>query len=400
MLSTAAKLIPRASRLRFVQASRLAAFSTEAPVAAEATEAAPAGVKAISAAHPISQVEKEDLLKFFELSDAQIKNNFPEGMPKRIKEYFELTEPQKQFMLRKPTLDILSVMKDFPNNWPAHWPEKAFVLDGERGTGKSVALLQIVNFARENGWIVLFAPHVRAWCYDAPYVTKSAHIQGKYDIDVVAMDVLKQLIQSHGHQLAELSLSADYGDKYYPHTFEKKPKSTSEYDKASLTLLDMAENGLKDDLLSCAALVDLRAELAKVTKFPVLIAIDEYNTLFEKTVFGYEGHNVAPRDISFIHALADVDETGHREDRSLANGLFVAATTKNFPSAFKFTHQVDCKRLRKVMHPYSHEELDQLIAYLRSINFWKKDLTPTEVSFLRLMTKNVPVKVFKQACIM
>ncbi|OQR90098.1 hypothetical protein ACHHYP_05808 [Achlya hypogyna] len=397
MLSTAAKLIPRASRLRFVQAARAAAFSTEAPAAV--VEAAPVST-GVSATHSISQAEKADLLKFFELSEAKIKQNYPEGLPRRIKEYFELTEPSKQFMLRKPTLDIISVMKDFPNNWPANWPEKAFVLDGERGTGKSVAIMQIVNYARENGWIVLFAPQVRSWCYDAPYVTKSAHMQGKFDIDVVAMDVLKQLIEYHGSQLAELKLSADYGDRYYPHTFAKKPKSTSEFDKAELTLLDVAENGLKDDLLSCTALVDLRAELAKVTKFPVLIAIDEYNSFFEKTVFGYEGVDVAPRDISFIDALADIDETGHREDRQLANGLFVAATTKNFPSAFKFTHQVDCKRVRKVMHPYSHEELDQLIAYLRSINFWKKDLTATEVSFLRLMTKNVPVKVFKQACIM
>ncbi|OQR81663.1 hypothetical protein THRCLA_23323 [Thraustotheca clavata] len=308
-------------------------------------------------------------------------------------------------------------MKDFPNNWPSQWPSKAFVLDGERGTGKTVALLQIVQFARENGWIVLFAPQVRAWCYDAPYVTKSAHIEGKFDIDVVAMDIIKQLIEFHGEQLAELLIQGDYADnKYYPRSFEKKPKSSSEYNKEDLTLLDMAENGLKDDLLSCSALVDLRAELAKVTKYPVLIAIDEYNTLFEKTVFGYEGYDVLPRDISFIHALADVDESGHREDRHLANGLFVAATTKNFPSSFQFTKQVDSKRVRKLMHPYSHEELDQLIAYLRSINFWKsnyttfpmqyelitfvEDLTPTEVTFLRLMTKNVPVKVFKQASIL
>ncbi|KAF0699756.1 Aste57867_9683 [Aphanomyces stellatus] len=391
--------------LRPLSRAAASAFTTEAkgPAAdADVEAAAPASISKMSviAKHSIAQMNKDvDVNKFFELSDEQIKKNFPSGLPKRLNEMFEFLEPKKHLMLRKSTASILDAMTDFPQKWPAHWPEKAFVLDGERGTGKTVALIQAVNFARENGWIVLHVPHAREWVNDAPYVTKSAHIEGKFDIDVVGMDILKQLIECHGEQLATLSVRGDYGAHYYPRSFAKKPKSESEYDKSSLTLLDICENGLKDDLLTCKAVLDLKAELAQVTEFPVLIAIDEYNTWFRKTVFGYEGVDVKPEDITLIDALRDVDESGYRADRALKNGLFLAATTENFPSAHDFSKQATFKRVRKLLHPYTNDELKSLIDYFHEVNFRQSKYSDKDVVYLRLMSKSIPLKVFKQACL-
>ncbi|ETV80493.1 hypothetical protein H257_06763 [Aphanomyces astaci] len=381
-----------------------AAFSTEAPAAAPAAaDTAATGPTStnVIAEHCISKANKDtDVNKFFALTDEQIKKNFPAGLPKRIKELFELVEPNKHFMLRKPVATILSAMSNFPESWPERWPEKAFVLDGERGTGKTVSLIQIVNFARENGWIVLHVPHARAWIHEAPYVTKSAFHEGKFDIDVVGADILKQLIQCNGTQLASLPLRGDYGDAYYPRSFVKKPKSASEYNKSDLTLLDICESGLKDDLLTCKAVVDLKAELAQVTEFPVLIAIDEYNAWFQKTVFGYEGVPVKAEDITVIDALRDVDASGYRADRKLANGLFIAATTENYPTKYDFSKQASYKRVRKLLHPYTPQELTSLVDYFHAINFRQSKYSDKDVVFLRLMTKGVPLKVFKQACIL
>ncbi|CAK4078256.1 unnamed protein product [Aphanomyces euteiches] len=384
------KILSRPARL----ISRAALFTTDAT-----TAAAPS--TGVVADHCISQMNKDtDINKFFELTEAQIKKNFPNGLPKRINELFELVDPHKHFMLRKPVAEILSSMSNFPENWPKQWPERAFVLDGDRGTGKTVSLIQIVNYARESGWIVLHVPHARTWVQDAPYVTKSAFVEGKFDIDVIGMDILKQFIQCHKDQLAQLPLRGDYGDRYYPHTLPKKPKSESEYNKSDLTLLDICENGLKDDLLSCQAVIDLKNELAQVTEVPVLVAVDEYNAWFEKTVFGYEGVEVKPEDITIVDAFRDVDATGFRQDRQLKNGLFIAATTKNYPSRFDFSKQATYKRVRKLLHPYSNEELTSVVDYLHHINFRQAKYSEQDVIYLRLMTKNVPLQVFKQACIL
>ncbi|RHY89243.1 hypothetical protein DYB26_009282 [Aphanomyces astaci] len=359
-----------------------------------------------------------DVNKFFALTDEQIKKNFPAGYVVTsnppIVELFELVEPNKHFMLRKPVATILSAIlsrklagtmarEGLRLGWRARHRQnvsRLVYLAPLITMFVSVSLIQIVNFARENGWIVLHVPHARAWIHEAPYVTKSAFHEGKFDIDVVGADILKQLIQCNGTQLASLPLRGEYGDAYYPRSFVKKPKSASEYNKSDLTLLDICESGLKDDLLTCKAVVDLKAELAQVTEFPVLIAIDEYNAWFQKTVFGYEGVPVKAEDITVIDALRDVDASGYRADRKLANGLFIAATTENYPTKYDFSKQASYKRVRKLLHPYTPQELTSLVDYFHAINFRQSKYSDKDVVFLRLMTKGVPLKVFKQACIL
>ncbi|RHY32652.1 hypothetical protein DYB32_002367 [Aphanomyces invadans] len=399
------------SKILFRRPARLlartaASFSTEVPAVAAAAAAAPTGPVSTSviAEHSIAQVNIKytDVNKFFALTDEQIKKHFPSGLPKRIKEMFELVEPNKHFMLRKPVATILSAMSskfrpmsrrlgsdasmiallDFPESWPERWPEKAFVLDGEHGSLSSVSLIQIVTFARENGWIVLHVPHARSWTHDAPYVTKAAYHEGKFDIDVVGADILKQVLRW------------DFTD------IQSHLRYTSEYNKGDLTLLDICESGLKDELLTCKAVLDLKAELAEVTEFPVLIAIDEYNTWFHKTVFGYEGVPVKAEDITIVDAFRDVDATGYRVDRKLKNGLFIAATTENYPTKNEFSKQASYKRVRKLLHPYTPEELTSLVDYFHAINFRQSKYSEKDVVFLRLMSKGVPLKVFKQASVL
>ena len=62
----------------------------------------------------------------------------------------------------------------------------------------SFALQQIVQFARESGWIVLYVPRARSWCNEAPYVMKSSFIEDKFDIDVYGIQLLEQVRELHG----------------------------------------------------------------------------------------------------------------------------------------------------------------------------------------------------------
>lgn len=271
------------------------------------------------------------------------------------------------------------------------------MIDGERGTGKSFALQQIVQFARESNWLVLYVPNARAWCVEAPYVMKSPVDESKFDIDVFGVALLEQFLHCHGAQLATIPLRGAYGDRYYPASFKAKPKSVDEYDASTLTLRDLVENGIKDEELACTAVVDLRAELARVTEFPVLIAIDEYNTWFEKTVFGFEGQDVRPQDISVIDALTDVRASGLEPSRELANGLFVAAVTENYPSRFDLKQQIDYRALRSTMRAYSKDELASVVAYYNQVSFLHDKPSDSELAYFRLMTKALPIHVFDRA---
>jgi hypothetical protein len=243
------------------------------------------------------------------------------------------------------------------------------LIDGDRGCGKTVALQQIVQFARESEWLVLYVPTARAWCFEAPYVIPSPYVEGKYDIDSYGVEVLENFLHCHGEQLRAVPLRGSYGDRYYPESFAAKPKDVSEYDASTLTLRDLVVNGIRDEELACAAVVDLRNELAECTEFPVLVAVDEYNTWFGKTVFGYEGKDVKPGDISVIDALTDLREKGLVPGRKLKNGLFIAAITENFPTRVHFKKQVDYRAHRATMRPYTPEELKTVIAYYNQVHF-------------------------------
>lgn len=345
----------------------------------------------------MKQADANDKFGFFELSEETAKKLFPEGLSKKIEEVFDYSG-DRRLMLRETTSEIISSLKDWTNSSESR--PSAFVIDGDIGNGKSVALTQIVQYARENDWICLYVPRARAWCYEAPYVIKSAYDSSKFDVDVFGIKLLKEFAQCHSHQLSQIKIKGSYSSRYYPRSFETKPDA-SKYSESDLTLLDIVENGIKDEELACQAVVDLRSELSQVTEFPVLIAIDEINTWFGKTVFGYEGKDVFPSDISVINALNDLGPEGLKSEKKLKNGLFIGATTEAYPALCNnLKSKVDYRSLRKTMKVYSPEELKQMVAYCRKINFLQEDLDDLKYNYLRMMTKSTPKRVFDRICLM
>ncbi|GMF26641.1 unnamed protein product [Phytophthora lilii] len=199
---------------------------------------------------------------------------------------------------------------------------------------------------------------------------QSPYQEGKFDIDVYGVDLLEKFLHCHGEQLRSIPARGNYGGRYYPtDKYDAKPKNAADYKDAALTVRDIVVGGIRDEELACQAVCDLKAELAQTTEFPVLIAIDDYNTWFQKTVFGYEGQDVEPDDISVIAALKDIGAKGFDESRKLKNGLFVAAVTENFPTKVHFKQQVDYRKIRTTMRTYSAEELATVVSYYNQVSF-------------------------------
>lgn len=199
---------------------------------------------------------------------------------------------------------------------------------------------------------------------------QSPYQEGKFDIDVYGVDLLQKFLHCHGEQLSSIPLRGKYADRYYStDKYESKPKNIADLEDTSLTLRDVVIGGIRDEELACQAVCDLKDELAQTVEFPVLIAIDDYNTWFQPTVFGYEGKDVAADDISVIAALKDISAKGYDESRKLKNGLFVAATTENFPTKVHFKQQVDYRKIRSTMRTYSPEELATVISYYNEMGF-------------------------------
>ncbi|CAI5742808.1 unnamed protein product [Hyaloperonospora brassicae] len=414
----ATRAVTRAMTMRRLQSPLLRALSTSSnntglSLSAAATAATAAGSVSETtdagegpdadlgtlASVPIAQATEADRLKFFAFAKEQLDELFPEGVGRRMEYTFDLVG-HRHIMLRDTTLQIISTMKDWETTAKDSDAVGAFLIDGERGAGKSFALHQIVQFARESKWVVLYIPNPRSWCHEAPYVMQSPYQEGKFDIDVYGVDLLQKFLHCHGEQLRSIPLRGKYADRYYSTDKHKaKPKGTADLADTSLTLRDVVVCGIRDEELACQAVCDLKHELAQTEEFPVLIAIDDYNTWFQPTVFGYEGKDVAADDISVIAALKDIGAKGYDESRKLKNGLFVAATTENFPTKVHFKQQVDYRKIRSTMRTYSPEELVAIISYYNQMGFMFGDPTDSELAYFRLMTKSLPLHVFDRASI-
>jgi hypothetical protein len=67
--------------------------------------------------------------------------------------------------------------------------QKQIVLDGPVKCGKSIALAMLVHWARDEGWLVLYAPKGRDWTHGG-YFYKNPHT-GFWDTPLQAENILK-----------------------------------------------------------------------------------------------------------------------------------------------------------------------------------------------------------------
>uniref|UniRef100_M4BSU4 Small ribosomal subunit protein mS29 n=1 Tax=Hyaloperonospora arabidopsidis (strain Emoy2) TaxID=559515 RepID=M4BSU4_HYAAE len=291
----AMRVLTRAMTMRRLQSPLVRALSTDvhAPtsLSAAVSETTDAGKSSDGdmdtlASVPISQATETHRLKFFAFAKEQLDELFPEGVGRRMEYTFDLVG-HRHIMLRDTTLQILSMMKGTPTacslikaciyvsvDWETakdNGSAGAFLIDGERGTGKSFALHQVVQSARESKWIVLYIPNPRSWCHEAPYVMQSPYQEGKFDIDVYGVDLLQKFLHCHGEQLRSIPLRGEYADRYYStDKYETKPKNAADHEGTSLTLCDLVICGVRDEELACQAVCDLKDELAQTVEFPQL----------------------------------------------------------------------------------------------------------------------------------
>lgn len=67
--------------------------------------------------------------------------------------------------------------------------KKHILLDGLRGSGKSITLAMLVLWARTNGWLVFYVPRAKGWTHGAYYYKNK--VTGLWDTPVEALSTLE-----------------------------------------------------------------------------------------------------------------------------------------------------------------------------------------------------------------
>ncbi|KAF5391111.1 hypothetical protein D9757_003064 [Collybiopsis confluens] len=190
------------------------------------------------------------------------------GTPKQMLLEFRLLS-KKCSVIRNITV-LTAQELDSAAEAPSH--KTRFVLTGAEGSGKSFLLLQAVRYCLAKGWIVIYVPRAKSLVNSTTTHTYDLRTQ-TYLQPNYAQELLRRIHEVNGAVLQTLTI-----------------KDTLNLDRRSFssgtTLAEIASAGGKDATISSVVLEAFLNELSQQTQIPVLLAVDDFQAVYNlKTAY-------------------------------------------------------------------------------------------------------------------
>ncbi|KAI8323808.1 hypothetical protein GQ54DRAFT_257623, partial [Martensiomyces pterosporus] len=201
-------------------------------------------------------------------------------------------------------------------------PGKATVIDGLCGSGKSAELLKLASFAAASGHIVIYGYSTIQWVNSSrPYAPSSA--DDSFLQHETVMNLLRTVLSLSQEALAQVPLGKDV-------VLGKKTLG------AEKTLADLVDFGIQTPALAHDALDQLLAVAGSQTKVPVLIALDEVNTLWCNTAYRDQENEVLPASrLRLVRSFLPYFEGSKKLAKGWAVGALSYLETKYMPKDLK-----------------------------------------------------------------
>ncbi|CAJ1960511.1 unnamed protein product [Sphenostylis stenocarpa] len=263
----------------------------------------PNGRPLFTSAPSLSHLSRNDARTYFKLTKDTLNAVLPEGLPVGMVNEFQ-DSMRTALLVRQSFLDLRDNFRRVvdPPMWSANGKgvkvRKQVVLDGPVSCGKSIALAMLVQWAREEGWLVLYVPKGKEWTRGG-FFYKHPHT-GLWDTPVQAENVLKDFLKYNESYLKQLPCQI-----FDPILLGEGAGVGWLKDADSLAipegtnLYELVRTGIEQTHAAVGVVVRLRKELSLIKDRPVLIAIDQYNNWF--TFSEYE-EPVTIRSCRPIHA--------------------------------------------------------------------------------------------------
>ncbi|KAL7276954.1 Vacuolar protein sorting-associated protein vps5 [Rhizina undulata] len=188
------------------------------------------------------------------------------------------------------------------------------ILDGRRGVGKSVLMLQAMTWALEKNWMVLSIPNAQDLVVGHTDYEFDAHTGLWMQKDYTA-SLLKRILEANSFVISQMSLS-----KSYHIGRQDIPEATS--------MKRFLEMGITDPTLSYDVFNSLIHELTQPNSPPVLFTLENLSQLSLPTAYRDPSFNlIHPHDLAIGRIFTDF-LSGHRR---FPRGLVLAATSSNSP---------------------------------------------------------------------
>mmetsp|Transcript_2635 Transcript_2635/g.4594 ORF Transcript_2635/g.4594 Transcript_2635/m.4594 type:complete len:461 (+) Transcript_2635:60-1442(+) len=261
----------------------------------------------------------------------------PEGFPNQIARYFQ--HVKRSSLLYRAADNLLeNHIAALYEKWSADPNHQinagAVVLDGPRGSGKSASLLRAALAGRNTGWLTLYIPSLWMLSHGSgPYVPWTdrgigLNVEGHvlwYERPEQVNSILQTFKKANEQHLGSIKVvpGSPMADRF-----------------TGDSLLKLINHGLKTfDLFEREpekvpaelgdVLEELIRQLSLVESRPVMIALDEWNTILGLSEFNIpRARRIHSRAIRQAELFMDIDKLS----RNMKNGLVIAALTNARPN--------------------------------------------------------------------
>mmetsp|Transcript_29788 Transcript_29788/g.43354 ORF Transcript_29788/g.43354 Transcript_29788/m.43354 type:complete len:730 (+) Transcript_29788:27-2216(+) len=276
----------------------------------------------------------------------------------RMSEEWELTadDERRRIMMRSCMSDIASVVEQ---GCKEEGGKRVFV-HGKRGVGKTAALAAIVASARTSGNIVLYLPDGDRLRKLGFYIEPNTHLEGLFDLPVLAKEICSQLLISHEHDMGDIMVSKDDLE-----TFLSKEQRLRFYgegnEESDVSIVEVLQKGSASNTLSSGCYGAAIHTLMNQTSKPFVVVMDEFNCYYDYGHYFHQAYDemvykpIPIEEITLFKPLLEAmsitpPPQPTRKDKNpvhvkkdavlMKRGAIVVATSESRAVARKFTDEL------------------------------------------------------------
>ncbi|XP_063698741.1 small ribosomal subunit protein mS29 [Culicoides brevitarsis] len=210
--------------------------------------------------------------RFYKIPEDVKKQLFAQGgFPKQFEKQCK-TFAESCLMVRQPAVEVINYLKQCVS---VDKPATRFVLHGQNGAGKSLALAHITHYGYAAGFLLVTAPQsIYYYKWPKEHGPSATH-EGYWDLPLDSAAWLMNFKTQNSHLLSnpELKCSQDY-------VWSKR--ETTEKGAPLLALIDHGINRVKFANDTIVALIEELKSYSTAGKIKTLVVIDGYNVYWQK----------------------------------------------------------------------------------------------------------------------
>lgn len=218
--------------------------------------------------------------------------------------------------LRSPSLLLRPQVYELYNlisNRPSVDTGVRLIIEGERGIGKSAALLSLATLLlNDRSSIVVYISGLSDWVFKPTLVTPSYTTEGGYNQNYEAEQILLQLFEAYSDVFATIPVSQDYA-------FPNKDCVV----EGENSLADLMSIGLTTFEMATDVLVALIDELKLVQNYRIVFLVDNYNAAYHPTTAkDSDSKLIKTESLVLVQSIKKLVE----HSNEFSNGCFIGAT--------------------------------------------------------------------------